>query len=253
MYRDLMRSLWLSVLRNGFFQTVRFVFNYILFKKCKETYYTFFCQPLNHAVSLRPGTSDFSVFRQLIMNGEYDMPLPIKPHVIIDAGANIGLASLYFHGRFPQAIIYAIEPDPLNYQALQNQAGDITAIKSFPLALWKQKEILSLRSAEADAWGIQVEAGKSNGNVMGMDLASFMQEQKIEQIDLLKIDIEGTEVELFQTAYEYWLERTRVIVIELHENLRPGCEKIFYEAIKVIPHSIDRSGENIVIVNLALV
>lgn len=253
MYRDLLRSLRLSVARNGFFQTVRLVLQYNRLKKSKDTYYTFLFRPLNHTVKLRPGTSDFSVFRQVIMNGEYDMPLPISPNVIIDAGANIGLASLYFNNRFPHATIYAMEPDHKNYQALQHQVSDIAAVKTFRVALWKEKEMLSLQSAGADAWGIQVQSGKANADVQGIDLTSFMHEQKIEIVDLLKIDIEGAEVELFQTSYEYWLKRTRIMVIELHENLRPGCEALFFEAIKVIPHRIERSGENILVYNLELV
>lgn len=253
MYRDLLRSLRLSVVRNGFFQTARLVMHYNRLKKSKAAYYTFPFQPLNHTVSLRPGTSDFSVFRQVIMNGEYDMSLPLKPAVIIDAGANVGLASLYFNNRFPEASIYAMEPDHNNYRALQHQVSDIRAIKTFHVALWRSKEMLSLQSAGADAWGIQVEAGKKDADVQGIDLTSFMQEQNLELIDLLKIDIEGAEVELFEASYEYWLKRTRIMVIELHENLRPGCEKIFFDALKVIPHRVERSGENIVVYNLELV
>ncbi len=253
MYRDLLRSLWLSVVRNGFFETMNVVAHYRRLKKNSGTYYTFSFKPLNHTVSLRPGTSDFSVFRQVIMNGEYDMTLSIKPKVIIDAGANIGLASLYFHNRFPQAAIYAMEPDHDNFKALQHQVKDIPIVKTFQVALWREKEMLSLQSAGADAWGIQVEAGKKNANVQGIDLTSFMKEQNIAIIDLLKIDIEGAEVELFQAPFEYWLTRTRVLVIELHENLRPGCEKIFFDAIKTIRHRVEQSGENLLVYNLDLV
>lgn len=253
MYRDLLRSLWLSVVRNGFFETANVIAHYRRLKRSTAPYYTFPFKPLNHAVSLRPGTSDFSVFRQVIMNGEYDMPLPVNPKVIIDAGANIGLASLYFHNRFPQATLYAMEPDHNNFSTLQHQVRDIPAVKTFHVALWREKEMLSLQSAGADAWGIQVEAGKKNADVQGIDLISFMTEQNISIIDLLKIDIEGAEVELFQAPFEYWLKRTRVLVIELHENLRPGCEKIFFDAIKTIRHRVERSGENLLVYNLDLV
>lgn len=252
MYRDLLRSLRLSVARNGFFETANVLLQYRRLKKSTSLYYTFPFRPLNHTVTLRPGTSDFSVFRQVIMNGEYDMELPVKPAVIIDAGANIGLASLYFHNRFPQAVIYAMEPDHNNFKALQHQVKDIPAVKTFQVALWREKEMLSLQSAGADAWGIQVEAGKKNADVQGIDLTSFMQEQNISVIDLLKIDIEGAEVELFQAPYAYWLTRTRILVIELHENLRPGCETIFNNAVKTIRHRMERSGENTVVYNLDL-
>lgn len=242
----------MSAKRNGIFQTARLVGHYNRLKNSNERYYTFLFEPLGHTVSLRPGTSDFSVFRQVIMNGEYDIEVPIKPTVIVDAGANIGLASLYFHSRFPQATIYAMEPDLNNYSALQHQVECISEIKTFNAALWSQKEMLSLQSDGVDAWGIRVESGKKNADVLGIDLTSFMHDQGIDIIDLLKIDIEGAEVELFQADYAYWLTRTRMLVIELHENLRPGCEKIFFDALKSIQHRIERSGENLIISNLDL-
>lgn len=248
MGRDLLRSLWLSMKRNGFFQTLKLVLHYLRFKTSTESYYTFRFQPLKQSVSLRPGTSDFSVFRQIMMNGEYDMPLP-NSYVIIDAGANIGLASLHFCSRFPGSTIYAIEPDSGNYQALAYQVRDLAGVKIFHRALWSRKEMLQLQVTGADAWGIQVQSAQG-GNVQGIDLTSFMQEQKINQIDVLKVDIEGAEVELFQGNYDYWLRRTRILIIELHETLRPGCEKMFYEAINTISHRLERSGENIVVYNL---
>lgn len=253
MNSDLLRSLRSSVKRNGIFQTARLVGHYNRLKNSNVAYYTFSFEPLGHRVSLRPGTSDFSVFRQVIMNGEYDIEVPFKPTVIIDVGANIGLASLYFHKRFPQATIYAMEPDLNNYSALQHQVEDVSEIRTFKVALWSQKEMVSLKSDGVDAWGIRVEAGNKNADVQGVDLASFMREQHIDRIDLLKIDIEGAEVELFQADYSYWLTRTRMLLIELHENLRPGCEKIFLEAIKSIRHRVERSGENLVVFNIDLI
>ncbi len=253
MYRDLLMSLRSSLVRNGAVQTARLIAHYLRFKKWSAAYYTFWCSPLNRTVSLRPGTSDFSVFRQIIMNGEYDIPISPDPCIIVDAGANIGMASLYFNHRFPKAVIYSLEPDPKNYKALQHQVSGISVIRTFHLALWRRKEKLAVLSNGADAWGIQVQASERQGDIDGIDLTSFMLEHNIGTIDLLKIDIEGAEIELFQVSFEYWLHRTRVLVIELHEGLRPGCEKIFFDAIKTIRHRMERSGENIVVYNLELI
>lgn len=186
------------------------------------------------------------------MNGEYDISFPKAPKIIIDAGANIGLASLYFHSSCPEARIYALEPDERNFGVLQKQVIDIPSIQIFRLALWNKRENLVLDSEGADAWGIQVrqtKAGEAN-SVLGIDLLSFMIEQNIEIIDLLKIDVEGSEVELFMQNFESWLKRTKILVIELHENLRPGCERIFHNAIQSINHRIEYSGENIVVYNI---
>ena len=67
---------------------------------------------------IRGGSSDAKVFLQVWLNNEYDIPLKSEAEVIIDAGANIGLASLYFKDKYPKASIYAIEPEKGNFDQL---------------------------------------------------------------------------------------------------------------------------------------
>lgn len=252
--RALFTSFKSSIYRNGMLSTFGIVWHYFRLKRSRRSFYAFHFGPFKHKIKLRRGTSDFSVFRQIAMNGEYDLALPLQPNVIIDAGANIGLASLYFHTRFPSAKIYSLEPDPGNYRAMEEQVRGISAIKIFSYALWGKKEKLSLHLSGVDAWGIRVQQAKSDkeNNISGIDLSSFMRDQKIEMIDLLKIDIEGAEVEIFEGEFDYWLQRTRILIIELHENIRPGCERIFYNALQSIRHRVYHSGENVVIYNLDL-
>jgi len=252
--RDILNSVKASLSRNGFFSTLTILWHYAQLQLTKRESYLFYFKPLGHTIQLRKGASDFSVFRQIGMNGEYDIPIPISPKIIVDAGANIGLASLYFHYRFPSATIYSLEPDLSNYSSLKEQVNDIPLVRTFQLALWHKKERLALHRAGVDAWGIQVQQVQNDQGdyVNGIDLASFMNDEKIEFIDLLKIDIEGAEMELFNGEFMYWLSRTRVLIIELHEAVRPGCEIIFFNAIRSIRHQVQRSGENVVVFNLDL-
>ncbi len=53
---------------------------------------------------------------------------------------------------------------------------------------------------------------------------------KTELIDILKLDIEGAEAELFCANYENWLGKTNVIIIELHDRIREGCSEALYKA-----------------------
>ena len=55
---------------------------------------------------------------------------------------------------------------------------------------------------------------------------------KIDTVDIFKIDVEGAEKELFSANYEKWLEKTNVIIIELHDSFRDGCTEELNNATK---------------------
>jgi hypothetical protein len=59
-----------------------------------------------------------------------------------------------------------------------------------------------------------------------------MSECDCENIDLLKLDIEGAEREIFGASDLDWMARTNAIIIELHDRFRPGCEAAFFSAAR---------------------
>jgi hypothetical protein len=63
----------------------------------------------------------------------------------------------------------------------------------------------------------------------GISLNDVVESSPKKRIDLLKIDIEGGERELFASGFESWLSRTRTIVIETHG---PECREVFLQAVK---------------------
>jgi hypothetical protein len=69
----------------------------------------FYPPKLDHALRLRPHTSDRLIFAGVVIDEEYSFALPASANVIVDAGANIGLASILYAKTFPKARILAIE------------------------------------------------------------------------------------------------------------------------------------------------
>src|SRR6478735_7707633 len=72
-----------------------------------------------HPIYLRNGSSDVHVFSQVIYDREYELKYRVKPTVIVDCGANIGLATIFFKNKFPDATIIAVEPESSNFKVLQ--------------------------------------------------------------------------------------------------------------------------------------
>ena len=66
-------------------------------------------------------------------------------------------------------------------------------------------------------------------------------------MDLLKIDIEGAETEVFGDACHRWLGGVSAIVIELHDWFRPGCAAAFYRAVSQYSFVQYQRGENVLV------
>jgi hypothetical protein len=79
--------------------------------------------------------------------------------------------------------------------------------------------------------------------VRGMTVDTIMKEEGIEHIDILKIDIEGAEREVFGDTSS-WIGKVDALIIELHDRMKPGCSRSFYEGSKGFDNKWLR-GENV--------
>ena len=99
-------------------------------------------------------------------------------------------------------------------------------------------------------WATQVR--ESNGReddatVEGWDIPSLLELAGGREIDLLKVDIEGSELEIFDNNSSRWLPKVRNICIELHG---PDCEKAFLRALGDFDYDLERAGELTICWNL---
>jgi FkbM family methyltransferase len=178
----------------------------------------------NYPVYLRIDTSDFCAYRDVLIfrSKSYDPGIAgFSPNVIVDAGAHIGMASILFALKYPAAKIIAIEPEPSNFAALVRNTAPYKTITPIQAALWREDGEVSLGPSNAHPKGAfqVVEHGQQRVRAITMD--RLMRQTGIEAIDLLKVDIEGAEKEVFESCT--WIEKVRVIAIELHDRVRPGC------------------------------
>jgi FkbM family methyltransferase len=192
---------------------------------------------------VRVGTSDLDVFRHVFERLEYSIvPADLRPRLIIDCGANVGFAAMYLLERFVEARLIAIEPDPDNAAAarlnLTRYGRRATVMEA---AVWPRDEALDLRRGafrDGREWATQV-APSTDGrraNVRRVDLGALIGEQTI---DLLKIDIERAELELFSAPCP-WLDSVRAIVIELHDL---ECAAAFHDALVPFDYTEHAAGE----------
>lgn len=175
----------------------------------------------------RSGTSDpHLIYGILLKRGkkaEYRFPERLRPRVILDVGANIGVTSILFAHLFPDAIVHAIEPVPSNYELLRRNAAPWPAIRTHAIALADRDGEMQLiaspyagnqggfslyqRGAPADTPRVTVPACTP---------ARFLADHGISQVDLIKIDTEGAESLILRAFDPAVLARTTWITGELH-------------------------------------
>jgi FkbM family methyltransferase len=202
-------------------------------------------------IFIRLNSTDLDVLNAALVKKEYALEIRGEPKVIVDAGANIGLTTLYFARMYPQAKIYAIEPESENFILLQKNTRLYPNIVCIRAALWNQNGSVKLYDRHTGQWGFSVFGdNESHGHfineIQGMTFAGFMKQYNIEHVDILKMDIEGSEKEVF-TESGSWIDHVGVIAVELHERIKGGCRRAFYNATSRFEHELS-CGEKLIFV-----
>lgn len=195
----------------------------------------------------RENTSDADVINQVFVRREYEC-IAHEPNVsmIIDCGANIGCTSYFLLHHYPDARLIAVEPDAGNMAVCRRNlrpfAGRVTFVQA---GVWSTPDPLRVvQGAFRDGreWSFQVRpvvAGEKP-DFVGTSIESLLAADGASKVDILKIDIEGAETEIFREGHDGWLENARLLAIELHG---PECERAFASALSQYQWEIRRSGE----------
>lgn len=198
-------------------------------------------------VTLRKHTSDHSVFLQIFLKEEYAFNYETEINTIIDAGANAGYAAIYFASLFKKAEIISIEPETNNYELLKKNTSEIPKIKPLLAALWNTYTNMEVKN-NGGHWVYSVEE-KQTGTVSGLSVQDIMLMYNMKTIDIFKIDIEGSEKELFEKNYESWLPLTKYLIVETHDRMKKDCTKTIFRALDKYNFSCYINGENFIFVN----
>jgi FkbM family methyltransferase len=209
-------------------------------------------RPTGRPVVLRGATSDITCLEKVFVHQDYKSPFPIDPRVIVDAGANIGMATLYFAQEYPKAKIIAIEPEPSNFKILEWNCAGLPNVVLVEGALWRESRALVIQDERAEKWAFSVAESATGApahsqQIKAVTIPGLLRDFGIERIDILKLDIEGAERELFAAGAESWLGSVGQIVIELHDRYQSGCARAFYAAVGRAPFAQEVRGENIFI------
>ena len=196
-------------------------------------------------IHVRRTWPEVNQIRQMFVDGAYDFELlPESVDHVIDLGANVGLSGRWFRRRFPTAKLVLVEPDAGNVELVRrNHAGDAgvvvvqAAVTSTPGTVR-----LATEGRQSDSFVVASEGVE----VRGTTVAELIAEHCGSGTILVKMDIEGSELEVFDGDTS-WLGSISYLAAELHDRLRPGCSSAFYRAVLPYLHAQEVRGENVLI------
>ncbi len=186
-----------------------------------------------YSVRLRPRTGDLFIFHEIFTFKAYDLPaelsVPGRIRTVLDLGANIGMASLYFHDLLAPQRLVAVEPSASNAALLAQNLGafgeGVTVVQA---AVGGESGEAVLEDPGAPTWGGRFHPGQGVGTPVRLaTVPELLREQGLEHVDLLKMDIEGAEESVFEGDLG-WLSRVDVLILEVHT---PRGWALFREAM----------------------
>src|SRR6266513_564724 len=177
----------------------------------------------------RSGTADpFVLYQVLLKSGkkaEYYVPPALRPEIILDIGSNIGGSIIYFHEEFPDAKIFGFEPHPDTFRILQKNVAHLRGVMVFNYGLGATHQRIAVRADNVNFGAFNTRGSfKDRGHPAApvecevRRLDEVLRELGIGQIDLIKIDCEGAEAEVFSTLPDAILNQCQWIVGEFHDH-----------------------------------
>ena len=169
----------------------------------------------------------YYLFNEIFIRGEYFFKTKNKNPIILDCGANIGIATIFFKWLYPDSRIYAFEPDKEVFWLLKKNVEEnnmknveiynyAISDKDGKINLYTYKKLMGSLIASTKSF----DASNSTNLADCISLSKFIKTKiKVNQIDFVKIDIEGSELEVIKELYDSGiLKRIKELVIEYHYN-----------------------------------
>jgi len=188
---------------------------------------------LGRTLYFRKKTKDKETFKEVFNHNIYNTRLPIIPKFIVDAGANTGFASLFFKMKYPNASIIALEIENNNVSMIRKNLKNLLDIEIIEKGLFNKKGLFKIEDPFKASNSFVIKEVKEGDlyDIESITIDEILINSKNDYIDVLKIDIEGAEKDLFEINYGNWLPKVKVIMIETHDRMIPNCSYVVMKAV----------------------
>ena len=188
---------------------------------------------LDRELIVTDAQSFLAIYWAYFKRQEYQFRASSETPLILDCGANVGLGVRYWKQLYPQARVIAFEPDPESFAALQENTRDLGGVTVRREAVWTQNGPIGFAAVGGD--GGYLTAVSSHPRPADKDVevpATRLRDHLVEPIELLKLDIEGAEIDVLLDCRDR-LAQVRNLFVEYHSfSGQPQRLKAFFGVIE---------------------
>lgn len=168
---------------------------------------------LGRKIKIVDSASFLFMHKEIFTTKVYNFEAKPKTPYIIDGGANIGLATIFFKQKYPNAEIVCFEPDKKVFDVLDYNIKNVfkySGVQLINKGLWNKDETLFFDSEGADAGRIlnTTNAKRVSHKITVTSLKPYLDKQ----VDFLKLDIEGAETTVLEDIKDKLVNVERIFV-----------------------------------------
>lgn len=171
------------------------------------------------AIPVRVPTKELFRLQSIFEEQEYAVADTEPVRTIVDIGANIGLSAMYFKASHPAARVYCFEPCSTSFALLAHNIARLADVQAWQVAVsdFDGQATLKIHAANSGQNSLVGQDANfaSSETVPVRDAGALLRELSLTEIDILKVDTEGSELPILRSLAPM-LPQVRHILVETH-------------------------------------
>ncbi len=162
------------------------------------------------------------LFREIFIEPQYDFQFDGEAPTIIDCGANIGMATLFFKKKFPLCKILAFEPNPEVFTLLKKNVADnkLKDVEIVNAGLSNEEGTIDFYVDVKNSLISSIERNRGEGKPIKINLNRLSKVIEGKKFDFAKVDIEGAEWKVITDLDQSnVIQNIKQYAFEYHHNI----------------------------------
>lgn len=226
----------------GTIRTIHFVCAWLMKKKLVEVR----VRGIPTKLYVRNCDSDIHSLWSTFGEKDFDVELEKEPRLIIDVGGYVGYTSVFFAKKYPEAQVIAIEPDKENCALFRRNCREYRNIHLVEKAIWNSNTRVQIDNPGDQSWSFQVSEASSEkvDSIETITIPDLLDEFNAIEVDLLKMNIEGSEKIVFSSDCASWINKVCTMIIKTHGT---ECKEAVLRATSLFNFALSQHGEKMVL------